>query len=169
MQQSQENSMANDLVGKHVILKVEDENTGATNYVDGKVDYVLYEDGKTLLSVNNGLYSIDTLDTVSDADYYEAVTISKTFSNMVAQLPDIDNITMDYDKAISQIREMYDGMTSYQQKFVKSDDLQTLQKYEERIAELKKLQENTKTDTDTDNKTNTDTKTDTDAETKTEE
>ena len=52
---------------------------------------------------------------------------------MVAQLPDIDNITMDYDKAISQIREMYDGMTSYQQKFVKSDDLQTLQKYEERI------------------------------------
>ena len=29
MQQSQENSMANDLVGKHVILKVEDENTGA--------------------------------------------------------------------------------------------------------------------------------------------
>ena len=49
MQQSQENSMANDLVGKHVILKVEDENTGATNYVDGKVDYVLYEDGKTLL------------------------------------------------------------------------------------------------------------------------
>ena len=88
---------------------------------------------------------------------------------MVAQLPDIDNITMDYDKAISQIREMYDGMTSYQQKFVKSDDLQTLQKYEERIAELKKLQENTKTDTDTDNKTNTDTKTDTDAEIKTEE
>ena len=86
--------------------------------------------------MNNGLYSIDTLDTVTDADYYEAVTISKTFSNMVAQLPDIDNITMDYDKAISQIREMYDGMTSYQQKFVKSDDLQTLQKYEERIAEL---------------------------------
>ena len=114
MQQSQENSMANDLIGKHVVLKTEDENTGATNYVDGKVDYVLYEDGKTLLSVNNGLYSIDTLDTVADEDYYEAVTISKTFSNMVAQLPDIDNITMDYDKAVSQIREMYDGMTSYQ-------------------------------------------------------
>ena len=171
MQQSQENSMANDLVGKHVILKVEDENTGATNYVDGKVDYVLYEDGKTLLSVNNGLYSIDTLDTVTDSDYYEAVTISKTFSNMVAQLPDVENITADYDKAISQIREMYDGMTNYQQKFVKADDLQTLQKYEERIAELKKAEENTKTDTDadTDNKTDSDTKTDTDTETKTEE
>ena len=163
MQQSQENSMANDLIGKHVILKVEDENTGATNYVDGKVDYVLYD----------GLYSIDTLDTVADSDYYEAVTISKTFSNMVAQLPDIENITTDYDKAISQIREMYDGMTSYQQKFVKADDLQTLQKYEERIAELKKAEENTKTDTDTDadtdNKTDADTKTDTDTETKTEE
>ena len=36
MQQSQENSMANDLIGKHVVLKTEDENTGATNYVDGK-------------------------------------------------------------------------------------------------------------------------------------
>ena len=66
---------------------------------------------------------------------------------------------------------MYDGMTSYQQKFVKADDLQTLQKYEERIAELKKAEENTKTDTDadTDNKTDADTKTDTDTETKTEE
>ena len=72
---------------------------------------------------------------------------------MVAQLPDIENITTDYDKAISQIREMYDGMTSYQQKFVKADDLQTLQKYEERIAELKKAEENTKTDTDTETKT----------------
>ena len=64
-------------------------------------------------------------------------------------------------------------MTSYQQKFVKADDLQTLQKYEERIAELKKAEENTKTDTDTDadtdNKTDADTKTDTDTETKTEE
>ena len=76
-------------------------------------------------------------------------------------------------KTVPQIRGMYDGMTSYQQKFVKADDLQTLQKYEERIAELKKAEENTKTDTDTDadtdNKTDADTKTDTDTETKTEE
>lgn len=65
MQDTQKNEMANNLVGKYVILKVSDETTGKTSYVDGKVDYVMYqEDGSQMLSVNNKLYSIDTLDTV---------------------------------------------------------------------------------------------------------
>ena len=70
MQDTQKNEMANNLVGKYVILKVSDETTGKTSYVDGKVDYVMYqEDGSQMLSVNNKLYSIDTLDTVADSDY----------------------------------------------------------------------------------------------------
>lgn len=94
MQDTQKNEMANNLVGKYVILKVSDETTGKTSYVDGKVDYVMYqEDGSQMLSVNNKLYSIDTLDTVADSDYYEAIGYAKTISNMLAQLPDIENIT----------------------------------------------------------------------------
>ena len=44
MQDTQKNEMANNLVGKYVILKVSDETTGKTSYVDGKVDYVMYQE-----------------------------------------------------------------------------------------------------------------------------
>lgn len=155
MQQTQENEMANALVGKQVILKVADETTGKENYVNGKVDYIMYqEDGSVMLSVNNRLYNIDTLDTVADADYYEAVTTAKTFSDMVGQLPDIENINESYEKAIQQIRDVYDGMTSYQQKYVDSDDLTKLENYEKRLAEIKKAHEGESSEkTDTDNTT----------------
>ena len=190
MQQTQENEMANALVGKQVILKVADETTGKENYVNGKVDYIMYqEDGSVMLSVNNRLYNIDTLDTVADADYYEAVTTAKTFSDMVGQLPDIENINENYEKAIQQIRVVYDGMTSYQQKYVDSDDLTKLENYEKRLAEIKKAHEgesSEKTDTDnttdntengttdvvdktdTDNDANTDNNTNADSKTETE-
>lgn len=175
MQQTQQNEMANALVGKQVILKVADETTGKENYVNGKVDYIMYqEDGSVMLSVNNRLYSIDTLDTVADESYYEAVTTARTFSDMVGQLPDIDNINESYEKAVSQIRDLYDGMTSYQQKYVDSDDLAKLEQYEKRIEEIKKANEQAGANkgeetTDTDNTTDVVDKTDTDDATKTEE
>ena len=165
MQQTQQNQMGNALVGKYVILKVSDETTGNTSYVDGKVDYVMYqEDGSMMLSVNNKLYSIDTLDTVADNDYYEAAGYAKTISNMISQLPDITNITSSYAEAIKQIREVYDGLTDYQKGFVSQEDLVKLQLYEARI---KQLGGDTKTDEDTDTKTDTDIKTDTDTKTET--
>lgn len=137
MQDTQKNEMANNLVGKYVILKVSDETTGKTSYVDGKVDYVMYqEDGSQMLSVNNKLYSIDTLDTVADSDYYEAIGYAKTISNMLAQLPDIENITTKYSGAIEQIRKVYDGMTDYQKSFVSESDLAKLKKYEQKIKDL---------------------------------
>ena len=137
MQDTQKNEMANNLVGKYVILKVSDETTGKTSYVDGKVDYVMYqEDGSQMLSVNNKLYSIDTLDTVADSAYYEAIGYAKTITNMLDQLPDIENITTKFSGAISEIRKVYDGMTDYQKRFVSEDDLARLKKYEQKIKDL---------------------------------
>lgn len=160
MQQTQENEMANALVGKQVILKVADETTGKENFVNGKVDYIMYqEDGSVMLSVNNRLYNVDTLDTVADESYYDAVTTARTFGDMIDQLPDIENINESYEKAITQIRDLYDGMTSYQQKYVDSDDLTKLQNYEKRLAEVKKAHGNDGSDkTDTDGKTDTEEK-----------
>lgn len=137
MQSTQQNSMANDLVGKYVILKPTDEATGKTSYVDGVVDYVMYQDdGKVMLSVNDGLYSIDDLDTVADEKYYEAVGMSKTFDSMLDQLPDLENINSSYSEAIKQIREMYDGLTSYGKQFISKDSLEKLERYEKRMEEI---------------------------------
>ena len=137
MKNTQKDAMASSLVGQQVILKVETES-GKTTYVEGKVDYVMYENGETMLSVNNGLYPLSSLDTVADSSYYEAMTTAKTFSGMVATLPDYSELTTAYQTAVKQIRDLYDGMTEYQKQFVPEDDLNKLKEYEARIEELVK-------------------------------
>ena len=144
--QSQENANASNLVGKQVILKVTSETTGKTTYVDGRVDYVMYENGEVFLSVNDKLYPATTLDTVADSEYYEGVTIATTLKDMVAALPHIDNINVSYKMAVEQLRDIYDGMTSYQQQFVPDETLGTLRKYEERMKELLAQAEENATD-----------------------
>ena len=134
--ETQSNANASELVGKQVILKVTSETTGQTTYVDGRVDYVMYQNGEAYLSVNDQLYPASSLDTVADSEYYEGVTLAKTVTDMVAQLPDLEYLTVAWEKAITQLREIYDGMTSYQQQFVSEDTLGTLNKYEEKIKEL---------------------------------
>ena len=146
--ETQENANAGNLVGKQVILKVESETTGQTTYVDGRVDYVMYENGEVFLSVNDKLYPASTLDTVADAEYYEGVTMATTLKDMVNSLPHMDNLTVAYGTAIQQLRDIYDGMTSYQQQFVPDETLGTLRQYEERMKELEVQAEANKSETE---------------------
>ena len=134
--ESQQNANASELVGKQVILKVTSETTGQTSYVDGRVDYVMYQNGEAYLSVNDQLYPASSLDTVADSEYYEGVALAKTVTDMVEQLPDMQYLTTAWEKAVTQLREIYDGMTSYQQQFVSDDTLGTLKEYEDKMKEL---------------------------------
>lgn len=139
--ETQQNNMANGLVGKHVILEVTSETTGNTSFVEGKVDYVMYENGEVFLSVNDSLYPLSSLDTVADNEYYEAATLGNTFKQMVESLPSIENLTISYRKGIEQLSEIYNGMTSYEQRFVSDETVAVLRKYEEKMAELVKAEE----------------------------
>ena len=136
-------SMANQLVGQEVVVEDDESKTG---YADGMVDYVMYEDGEIYISVNDKLYSIDKLDTISTKDYYEAVVSANTLHSMITALPSISDITYSYKKAVEQIRELYDGFTDYQKKYVKDDDLDTLKQYESKMEELAKLEKKDDTD-----------------------
>ncbi|NMB42694.1 MAG: flagellar hook capping protein [Clostridiales bacterium] len=64
LNQSYGTSQAFNLVGKHVVLKVND--TLGTGYIEGKVDHVTIDSGKAYLSVNNNSYSLDDLFQVVD-------------------------------------------------------------------------------------------------------
>lgn len=143
MNQTQQSDMANSLVGKQVILKVTSETTGEVSYVDGKVDYIMYQGGEAMLSVNDNLYPLSSLDTVADTEYYEAVGLAKTFVDMIQALPEQENINLSYKKGIEQLREIYDGMTDYQKSFVPDEVVGTLKEYEEYISKLQEQEEDT--------------------------
>ena len=150
--ETQENANASNLVGKQVILKITSETTGQTTYVDGRVDYVMYENGEVYLSVNDQLYPASTLDTVADTEYYEGVTLATTLKDMVDSLPLMENLSLAYQTAIQQLRDIYDGMSSYQQQFVPEETLKTLREYEEQIEILvKQAEEAAKEETGTEN------------------
>lgn len=150
--ETQESANASNLVGKQVILKVTSETTGNTSYVDGRVDYVMYQDGEVYLSVNDQLYPASSLDTVADSEYYEGVTLATSLKDMVAQLPLMENLTVEWEKAVTQLRDIYDGMTSYQQQFVPDETLATLTEYEKQMEILvKQAEEAAKEESGTDN------------------
>ena len=127
--------MANSLVGQYVILNVTDK-LGNVNSIAGKVDYVMYENGEVFLAVNDGLYSLEDLDTVADSAYFEAFEMANAFSAMIAKLPSAGMVTAQDADAVKNAREVYDAMTPYQQGFVSKKDLEKLEELEKKIKEL---------------------------------
>ncbi len=146
--ETMQSDMANNLVGKEVIMKVEGTD-GKESYVEGTVDYVMYQDGEIYLSIEDGLYPLKNLDTVADSKYYDAVALSKTFESMVGTFPDADNISAAYKGAVDEVRELYDGMTDYEKRFIDEDTLNAFETIEARVNELYNAQQAAKGDDDT--------------------
>lgn len=139
------NSFASSLVGKEVILSVENSN-GTTSHVTGTVDYVMYEEGKPYLSVNNALYPLENLDTVASDGYYDAVSLANTFKDMVAVLPNADVITAQYKGAVQEVRDLYDGLTDYQKRFINEEVYKVFEAIEAKVKQLVELEEQQKPD-----------------------
>lgn len=136
MQNTIQSSAANDLVGKYVIMKVTSSTTGETTYPAGTVDYVLHQNGKTFLSINDSLYNYEDLDTVADMDYMEAVAIAQDFKEAVAGLPAKNQITLADRSTIEQMAAAYDKLTDYQKSFIDQDSLIS---FAEKLARLNEL------------------------------
>ena len=145
MQSTLTQMQANNLVGKQVILKVTSPTTGETSYVSGQVDYTVLENGKSFLSVNDKLYSIDDLDTVADSGYMNALSLAKTFATAMNSLPSVADLTASDSTKLSDARKAYDSLSDYQKKFISPSDLDKLQKLEERMKVLKPATSSTST------------------------
>ena len=123
MQGTVENMQGNNLIGKYVLLNVTSKAT--------------YENGKTYLSVNGGLYSLDDLDTVTTKEYQEAVVVVSKFSQMISALPETEDLALTDEEAVKEARTLYDGMTTTQKGYVSSEDVKKLEAAEARIKEIK--------------------------------
>lgn len=140
MASTSELSRASALVGKQVYVK-STSSSGETKYIQGKVDYVVFENGKPYLSINESLYSLDDLDTVADEAYMEAYDMAYNFTVAMNKLPAVNAVGKSDVEAIRKLRETYEGMTDYQKSFIASETLVNYKAYIEKMDALVKEQE----------------------------
>lgn len=136
MAATSELSRASALVGEQVYVKTT-SSTGETNYVQGKVDYVVYENGKAYLSIDEALYSLDDLDTVVDKEYMAAYDKAYEFTISLNKLPGVNSIELTDAEDIEALEEIYSGMSDYEKQFIAEDTVERLNEYTAKLAELK--------------------------------
>lgn len=132
---------ASGLVGQEVVCKVTNSVTGNTEYKSGIVDYVVYENNKAFVSIDESLYSVDDIYQVIDQDYSAAYALAKKFVSAFSELPGTADLTLEYEEAITTLRTTYDEMNPYEKSFINPDVIEVLESYEAKIRELKLGQE----------------------------
>lgn len=131
---------ASNMVGQHVRVKTVSTG-GDTNYVEGKVDYVAYENGKAYLSIGGKTYSIGDVDTIADEEYLEAFNLALEWVTELNKLPSLSTVSLDEAEKIDKLKEDYDNMSDYQKSFIASDKVKDLEAYVEKIAEVRRIAE----------------------------
>ena len=147
---SLELSRASSYVGKTVQLSTTDAQ-GNTQCVQGNVDYVTYEAGKAYLSVNGNLYSLNDLLNVVDPEYLEAGEVVANFVNEMAELPKLEDLTLEDKEQVDKIKELFEAMNEYQKSFMPEDTETTVKGYINRmnaLVEAKEKEENADTDSE---------------------
>ena len=137
---------ASQLVGSNVLVRTTSKTTGETYLTQGTVDYVVYENGKAYLAINESLYSIDDLDTVISDEYLDKHKKDNSTSEQtnltellakIAKLPSEDDVTLDDEEAIKEAREAYDALSETDKAQFDNDALYYLIKDEAVLAKLK--------------------------------
>lgn len=140
MSASMDLQRASQLVGQEVYIKTTD-SAGETKFVQGKVDYVVYENGKAFLSINESLYSIEDLDTVVDRDYLDAYNKAEEFVTSLRKLPNVNGVDESDFETIDELEEIYNNMSDYEKSFVAQDIVTELQNYIDKVKELRAMKE----------------------------
>lgn len=133
-------SRASSLVGQVVSVNTTD-SYGQAATIEGKVDYVVYENNRAYVSIQESLFSLDDVYGVADQGYLDATKLASEFNIAVNRLPALENITLDDADAITALGLIYNNMTDYEKSFVSAADVSKLQSYVNRIEALKKDQE----------------------------
>ena len=123
------------LVGQYVFMRTTDSN-GNTTYPEGYVDYVVYENNKAYLSINETLYSIDDLETVANSAYVEANELAQQFVTAMDKLPKPEHVSRNDGEDIGKMIVVYENMTEYEKSFLNDETVALYQKYDEKHQAL---------------------------------
>lgn len=135
MSASMDLQRASELVGKEVYVKTTTTG-GETKFVQGKVDYVVYENGKAFLAIDESLYSLEDLDTVTDPAYMEAYNLATELVEKINKLPGLASVDLNDADKIKELDEMYNNMSVYEKSFVASEKVDALKAYMKKLEEL---------------------------------
>ena len=102
----------------------------------GKVDYVKYENGKAMVSIDEELYSLDDVTYVCDQDYLTAFGLAQKLVSDMAKLPKIEQATASDKETIEKVLKQYDDMNDYQKTFLSKSVVASLEEYRKKLAEL---------------------------------
>ena len=131
MAASMELSRASSLVGQEVMIETKDED-GVTKSVQGKVDYVTYENGKAYVSIDESLYSVSDVTSIVDKTYMDAYALASNLIKRLTELPAVNSVSEKDLLEIDSLWSIYNGMDDYQKTFIASDALKALKEYAER-------------------------------------
>ncbi len=140
MSASMDLSRASSLVGQTVYMRTT-QSDGSSGYVEGKVDYVYYENGKAYLAINEELYSLDDLDTVVDKSYYDAFNKGMALALSINKLPSLKNLTLAEREKVEEIYKTYNNMNEYEKSFIASTYTKLIDQYYEKMQQLIKAAE----------------------------
>ena len=130
---------ANNLIGKEVVMKVTSSSTGETSYKRGVVDYVVVEEGKPLLVIDEAKYSLSDLDTVASKEYFNAYDKYTEFAKKVAALPSLKVVDKSYQNTVQNIMDLYNGMSDYEKNYLKTYAAGYIASYDAYVTKLKSL------------------------------
>ena len=135
MAATMELSRASSMVGKLVEVQSIDAN-GETKSIQGKVEYVSYENNKAFVSIDGSLYSAEDVVAVVDETYQTAFDLATSFVSTMNKLPALANLTAADKEVIDALQNGFNNMTEYQQSFIANKYIEMLQQYVERMAVL---------------------------------
>ena len=127
---------ASSLVGQEVYIKTTSSN-GKQNLLYGKVDYVVFENNKAYLAIDESLYSLDDLDSVVDQDYKNAFDKAYNFTVKLNKLPVLNAVDLSYAEDIDELEKIYNEMTDYEKSFLTDENVKKLKKYIEKLKEVR--------------------------------
>ena len=100
-----------------------------------------YENNKAYLYINEQKYSIDDLDSIVDANYLDAYNKAYNFTVKLNKLPNVNGIDSTDGESIDELEKEYNKMSDYEKSFLAKDPVTSLNKYIERLKEIRKAEE----------------------------
>lgn len=128
---------AGSMVGKEVVIETTG-SSGKVTTVQGRVDFVKYENNKAFLSIDGALYSIDDVKNIVDREYLDAYDKAVAFVSRIGKLPSAEKVTLDEEQEVKDLLEQYEEMNSYEKSFIAGEFITKLKELETKLGELKK-------------------------------